>query len=386
MAPPTVPLRKARASVTGVFFLNGAVFSAWYARIPAIQQNLGLDEGELGIALLGAPVGLLLAQPAVGAIVARRGSRQLVAAAPLYLAAVVLPAVAVNALTLLLALLVVGAANGTLDIAMNAQGVAVERSAETHLFTSLHAAFSFGALAGAALAAVAAGVDISPLPHLAASALGGGVAAAALSPGLLGDEGNPGAPRFARPTRRLAALGVIAFCALLTEGAIFDWSGVYLATETGADDGVAPLGLAVFSGCMGVGRLAGDHVAALSGPAKTAGWGALLSGVGLGLALVSGGATVAIIGFALTGLGLSAVFPLTLRASGHEGPAPGPSLAAVSTIGYAGFLAGPPLIGFLADGVGLRLALILVCVLCIVAAALAPQIGHRAGAEAPPSE
>ena len=138
-------MNRARISVTGVFFLSGAVFTSWYARLPAIQAELELTPGELGVALLGAPVALLLAQPVVGAVAARRGSRTLVAVAPLYIAAVVLPALAVNAVTLLVATFIVGAASGSLDIAMNAQGVAVERAAGRRLFNSFHAAFSFGA-------------------------------------------------------------------------------------------------------------------------------------------------------------------------------------------------------------------------------------------------
>lgn len=369
---------RTQACVAGVYFLNGAVFTSWYARLPAIQEQLQLSAGQLGLALLGAPVGLLLAQPVVGAVVARRGSRVLVAAAPLYLAAVVLPAVAVDATTLLLAVLVVGAANGALDVAMNAQGIAVERAATRRLFNSLHAAFSFGALAGAGLAAVAAAAGLPPLPHLAASAAAGAAIAVVLARGLLPDHGAADAPRIVRPTRRLAALGVVAFCALLAEGAVFDWSGIYLATEASAAAGVAPLGLAAFALCMGLGRLAGDQVAARAGVSATARGGALLATAGLGLALASAIPAIAVTGFAVMGLGLSAVFPLTLRASGTHEDAPGPALAAVSTIGYAGFLTGPPVIGLLADATGgLRLALTLVCALCVVAALLATHVDER---------
>ena len=363
--------RRAPLAVAGVFFLNGAVFSGWYARIPAIQERLDLGPGELGVALFGAPVGLLVAQPIVGAVAARRGSRALVAAAPLYLAAVVLPALAVDAPTLLLAALVVGAANGTLDLAMNAQGIAVERAAGRRLFNSLHAAFSFGALAGAGLGAAAAALDVAPLPHLAGAAL--------LAPGLLHDQGDPRAPRLARPSRRLAALGTIAFCALLAEGAVFDWSGVYLDDEAGSRAGLAPLGLAAFALCMGAGRLAADGAVTRLGAARTARLGAVVAALGLGLALAIAAPAAAICGFALMGLGLSAVFPLTLRAAGAHDAAAGPALAAVSTVGYAGFLAGPPLIGLLAGATSLRAALVPVAALCVLAAGLATAVGRTSG-------
>jgi MFS family permease len=357
-----------RASITGVFFLNGLCFSAWYARVPAIQEELDLSNGELGLALFGAPAGLLAAQPLAGALTVRHGSRPLVAAAPLYLIAVVLPALAVDMVTLLLALIVVGAANGVLDIAMNSQGVAVERRLGARLFSSLHAAFSFGALAGAGSAAAVAAAGVDPLPHLAVDAVVSAALGALLARGLVRDEGRPEGPRFARPSRRLAALGVIAFCALIAEGAVFDWSGVYLTEETGATAGVAPLGLTAFSLTMGVGRLAGDALGARAGAGTAVRGGALVAALGLGLALAFPEPVVAIAGFALMGAGLSVVFPLALRAAGLQGEATGPDLAAVSTVGYVGFLAGPPLIGWLADASSLRAALAVVCGLCLVAA------------------
>jgi MFS family permease len=373
-----VSIVRARVSVTGTFFLHGAVFSSWYTRLPAIQQRLELTPGQLGIALFGAPAGLLIAQPAVGALAARTGSRPIVAAAPFYIGAVVLPALAVDTVTLLLALVLVGAASGVLDIAMNTQGLAVERASGKHLFSSLHAAFSFGVLAGAGAAAAAPGV--AALSFLAASALVGAVGVAVLAPGLLRDRGVPGVPLFARPSRRLAAMGVIAFCALLAEGAVFDWSGIYLVTQVGTTAGVAPLGLAGFSLCMGVGRLAGDCAAARAGSTATARAGALVAALGLGVALVWATPVAAVAGFALMGLGLSVVFPLTLRASASENQAAAPSVAAVSTVGYGGLLIGPPVIGVLADATDLRAALALACLLCGVAAALAPHLARaRAG-------
>jgi MFS family permease len=373
-----------RAAVTAVFWLNGAAFSSWYARLPAIQDDLGLGPGALGAALLGAPAGLLLAQPLVGAVVARVGSRPVVAAAPLWLAAVVLPALAVDAFTLGLAALCVGAANGALDIAMNAQGLAVERASPKRIFNSLHAAFSFGALAGAAVAGVAAGAGVAPLPHLAAVAVAAALVGLVAARGLLPREADasPEGPRFARPSRRLAALGAIAFCALLAEGAVFDWSAVYLATETGAASGLSAAGLAAFSATMGVGRLASDRLAAGAGPVRVGRLGALVAALGLGSALAFAVPGWGILGFALMGLGLSAVFPLALRAGGQGLEGPGPGLAAVSTVGYAGFLCGPPVIGLLAQVSSLRAALLLAVLLCLVAAALAGHVRDRAPAGA----
>jgi predicted MFS family arabinose efflux permease len=375
---------RARVAVTAVFFLNGAVFSSWYARLPDIQQDVGIGNGALGIALLGAPVGLLLAQPVAGAVAARIGSRPLVAAAPLLLAPVVLPALAVDAPTLLLATLTVGAANGVLDISMNVQGLAVERAGDRRIFNSLHAGFSFGALAGAVLAGAAVAAGLAPLPHLAIAAAVGAAATLAASRWLLPAEADarPGGARVARPSRRLAALGIVAFCALLAEGAVFDWSGIYLAREAGAQGELAPAGLAAFSLTMAAGRLTADRTAALLGSAAVARAGALAAGAGLGVAIVSGSPAGGIAGFAVMGLGLSAVFPLSLRAAGEDPERAGPALAAVSTLGYTGFLAGPPAIGLLAELLGLGGALACVCALLALAALLAGHLGERSKAAA----
>jgi len=373
-----------RAAITGVFFLNGAVFAAWYARLPAIQDELSLTPGQVGIALLGAPVGLLLAQPATGLLVARRGSRPVVAAAPLSMLAVALPAVAVDLPTLVAAVFVVGAANGALDIAMNTNGLAVERCAGRPLFSSLHAAFSFGALTGAAAAGAFAAVGVEPLAHLLAWAGVGAIAALLLVPHLLTDEATErpagGVRRRLRPSSRLLVLSTIAFCALLAEGAVFDWSGIFLAREAGATEGVAALGLALFSLSMGVGRLGGDAMRVRVGAAVLARVGAAAAAVGLALAVAVSTVPVALAGFGLMGIGLSVVFPLTLRVAGRE---TAQQLAAVSAIGYTGFLAGPPLIGLLAELGGLRGALILAVAACVLAAALASALREADDTAAP---
>jgi MFS family permease len=219
---------------------------------------------------------------------------------------------------------------------------------------------------------------VDPLPHLIGAAVAGGAIAAIVSPYLLRDEPASGRePMLARPTAHLAVLGAIAFCALLAEGAVFDWSGIYLATEAGAPAGVAPLGLAAFALTMGIGRLVADRAVERVGAATVATAGAVLAASGLGIGLAVPAPLAAVLGFALMGLGLSAVFPLALRASGGTESAPGPAVAAVSTVGYGGFLLGPPLIGLLADGTGLRAALVLVCVLCLLAAGLAGHLRER---------
>jgi predicted MFS family arabinose efflux permease len=367
---------RARAAVTAVFFLNGIVFASWYSRLPSIQEQLDLGPGTLGLALIGAPVGLLAAQPLTGALAATIGSRRLVAASPLLLVAAVAPALAVDAPTLALGTFTAGAANGVLDVSMNVEGLAVERLSGKRIFNSLHAWFSFGALGGAALGGLAAAAGLDPLPHVAIVVALGAVAATLASRGLPPAEAEPRAegPRFARPSRRLAALGAIAFCALLAEGAVFDWSGIFIRRDTGAAIGLASVGLAAFNLAMGFGRLTADGAAERLGSPTLGRAGALLAAAGLGMALLLDSAAGAIAGFAVMGLGLASVFPLALRAAGYDPAISGPAVAAVSSVGYAGFLTGPPAIGLLAELFGLGGALACVCGLLVVAAALAGQL------------
>jgi MFS family permease len=378
----TMPRTGSFIAIAAVFFLNGAVFSSWYARLPDIQEELGIGTGALGIALLGAPIGLLVAQPLAGAVVARIGSRPLVAAAPVLLAPVVLPSLAVDAPTLLLATLVVGAANGVLDISMNVQGIAVERAHGRRIFTSLHAAFSFGALAGAAAAAGAIAAGLQPPAHLLIVAAVGAAGSLAAARRLLPAEADarPEGARVARPSRRLAAIGFVAFCALLAEGSAFDWSAIFMRREADAAAALAPAAFATFSLTMAVGRLSADRAADRFGAAAVARAGALAGAAGLGVAVITQAPAGGMAGFAVMGLGLAAVFPLSLRAAGEDPELAGPALAAVSTVGYTGFLAGPPAIGLLAEALGLAGALACVCGLLVLAAPVAAHLGGRPGA------
>lgn len=375
---------RARVAVTGVFFLNGMVFASWYSRLPSIQDELDIGTGALGIALLGAPVGLLVAQPLTGALAATVGSRRVVAASPLLLVPAIAPGLAVNTPALALATLAVGFANGMLDVSMNVEGLVVERASGKRIFNSLHAAFSFGALSGALVGGLAAAAGLDPLAHLAIVTGAGAAVAALLVRWLPPADGEPPprGPRFARPSRRLAALGVVAFCALLAEGAVFDWSGIFMRSEADAAVGLAPAGLAAFNLAMGFGRLLADPVTARAGSVRVGRAGALLAAAGLGAALLLATPPTAIAGFAVMGIGLAALFPLAVRAAGYDPAIAGPAVAAVSSLGYVGFLTGPPMIGMLAELLGLGGALALVCGLLCVAAALASQLSTQRPAPA----
>ncbi|MGB3681678.1 MAG: MFS transporter [Rubrobacteraceae bacterium] len=380
MNRPVDPPVAARTAVIGVFAVNGFALANWFVRIPAIQRDLSLSEGLLGLALLGAAVGALLSMPVTGALASRFGSRRVVGLTALLLSfSVVLPALAPSLLWLIPAVAVVGASNGALDVSMNAQAVAVEKLYGRQIMSSFHAAFSFGGLAGAVAGGLIASAGIQPLPHFSAVALLCATVSIVAYRRLLpasADAAEDGAPAFARPTRALLGLGVISFCVLLGEGAMSDWSAVYLSGPLETGPGFAAAGYAVFSLTMAFGRLFGDSFIVRFGPARMVRLCGSIAAVGLGVALAVGQPAVALVGFASAGAGFSIVFPTALSAAGRtEGMAPGPALAAVSTAGYTGFLVGPPAIGFAAELFGLGGALYIVVALSATVVLLAGTVG-----------
>ena len=370
-------MSRPRAAVTVVFALNGVLFASIFSRLPAIQERTGTSDGELGLALLCSMLGLLFSQVGAGALVARWGSRPLVLAGVLGYAAALIPvSLAGSFVALAASFALVGLMNGVLDVSMNVHGLAVERRLERPILASLHAAFSFGALGGAAVGGVVASAGVGVEAHLwTAAAIGAAVGVAATRFLLPRDvDAAPEGPSFARPTRALALAGLFAFCVLLSEGAVNDWAAVYLSGDLGTGQGAAAAGLAAFSLTMGIGRLAGDRLSELLGSTRLARGGALVATTGMALALTVGRPAAAVAGFAVMGLGLAALFPLALRAAATSGQVPGPAVAAVSAMGYMGLLTGPPVVGLLSDALGLRAALVLVVMLCATAAGLAGAV------------
>lgn len=366
-----------RAAVTIFFALNGFAVASFFARLPAIQERLSLSNGRIGLALLALTVSLLISQPPAAALASRRGSAPLVTAGALMVsAAIVVAAFAGSFAALVIGTAAIGFSTGVLDVTMNMQGVAVERRLPKPILSGLHAAFSIGMLAGALAAGAAAAAGQSPQAHL----LGVGVLTAlvtfACGRKLLAPEADAtaGGPVFARPSKALAGLGAIAFCTLLAEGAIVDWSAIHLVKELAASEATAVAGLVAFSGTMTIGRLFGDRITQRAGSVAHLRGGALVAAAGILAAATAPSIAVAVAGYAFAGAGLSALFPLMVRAASERaGDRPGPAIAAVSTAGYGGLVTGPPLVGFLAEATSLRLALGAVLgLLCLAAAALAP--------------
>ena len=362
-------LRVARRLLCVVFFCHGAVAGSWAARIPSIKAALDLTEGELGLALVGAAFGTLCSLPVAGAASARAGTRRVTRigafAFPLTLA---LPALAGSLPALFGALALLGASGAFMDVSMNAYGVDVERRYERPILSSFHGLWSLGAFAGASLAGIAAAAGWSSAAHLGAGALllmSGAVLAAGRLPRLDADEARERPPAFARPTKRLAALGAIAFCAVLGEGSAFDWSGVYLRESLGSSEALATAGLTAFALVMAGGRFVGDRLTERWGRVRLVRNSSLIAAVGMCVAVVTQDATIAVVGFGLLGGGLSCIVPAMFASAGHgEG---GPGIAAVGILSYMGFFLGPPAVGGLAELIGLGggLAVVAAGLLCV---------------------
>jgi MFS family permease len=366
-------LRAARAAVTAIFFLAGATIAAWSTRIPAIQERLGLSAGALGLAILGLEGGAVVGLPAGGALVARLGSPSALRIGFVgFPGGLVAVALAPSLGALMLALAVMAAATSVIDVAMNAQGIELERRYRRPVLSGMHAGHSAG-LVGGGLAGTAAAAAAIPVPvHLGGAAAIGMAAGVAATHWLVREEPVDGQRLFIRPGGRLLLLGLVAFCAFLLDGAAYNWSAVHLRSEHGAAAGLAAAAFTAFALAMAVGRLAGDRLVARFGRVRVVEGCGAVAVMGGALAVAAPTATVALVAWAVLGLGLAAIAPTVLGAAPGVSAASAPvAIAAVTTVGYLGSFTGPPAIGALAQFTGLQAALGLLVVVGAATALLA---------------
>lgn len=377
-AAPGPRLVLARRAVSLCFLLNGAVLASWLPHIPDLKTRLALSDGGLGLLLLAMAVGATVALPLAGWLIGRVGSRVVTSTSAAALsAAVVLPVLTPGVASSVAALALLGVCNATLDVAMNAQGVIVEDGYGRPIMSSFHALFSLGGLVGAGGAASAMAVGVSGGTHVVVVALLSLAALCVALPSLVPTPPirSHGGPVFVVPPPALLGLGLLAFCALVAEGAVGDWSAVYLRDSLRATPATAAMGFATFSLAMALGRFAGDRLARRLGPRLLVRLSGTLAAGGLALSLLVGKPAVALLGFGLVGLGVANFIPILFSAAGRtQGVQAGTAIAAVATTGYTGYLAGPPLIGLMADAAGLPAALGSVCVACALVAAGAALI------------
>ncbi|HYM82773.1 MAG TPA: MFS transporter [Candidatus Dormibacteraeota bacterium] len=376
---------RSRVATSVTFFLNGFLGATWVASIPVVKDRLGLDAATLGLDLAATAVGALVLMPIAGWLVAHRGSAPVTTATALLLCAVLpLPFIAPNAVLLALALFALGASTGSMDVSMNAQAVRVEALRTTPIMSSFHGAWSVGALAAAVITSLVHLAGVPPLVQVTTvAAIAAFVQVVVAVEFERGDRAAEPPVLLALPPRPVLALGFVCFCAMLAEGAVGDWSGVYLREGLGAAAAVAPLGFAAASLAMSAARLGGDAVVQRFGPARTLAAGGSLVVVGLGAGLVVAQPLAAIVGFALVGLGVANAVPVMFSAAGRiPGVPAGTALAAASTMGYSGFLVGPTVIGLVAQATSLPTALWIPVGCALVLAVAGPRALAAVGASA----
>ncbi len=369
-------------AVGGMFAASGMALANWFPRIPETRAALGLSYDALGLALFGLAAGAIVAMPVTGWLVGRIGSRGIaMVVGPAAMISLVLVPLAPNLPALAGALLLFGGFIGAMDVAMNSNGAAGETMFGRPVLARLHGLFSGGTLVGAIMGGAAATAAIPLALHLAVV----GVVLALLliftCGGLVHDAPKRAAARvgLAIPRGPLIAIGIVAFAALLVEGAIGDWSAVYLRDRFLAGPDLAAAGYVVFAAAMTISRFFGDWFIAKVGSTVT-----VLQGAGLlivaGMALVLAGPVPvwSLPGFFFVGVGAAMIFPLAIRAASNvDSLTAGAGIAAVTVAGYTGLLVGPPLIGLLAEGVGLRLALGVLLGLGLMVLVLAGRVGRN---------
>nr|WP_306319886.1 MULTISPECIES: MFS transporter [unclassified Streptomyces] len=381
--PRAASLARLRLAITAFFALDGFVFAGWVVRIPAVKAQTGASASALGLALLGVSAGAVITMMLTGRLCRRFGSHAVTVACGVLLPlTVILPPLTHSPVALGLVLLAFGAAYGGINVAMNSAAVDLVGALGRPVMPSFHAAFSLGGMVGSGLGGLVAG-HLSPTKHLIGIAVIGLVVTACAAPTLLRHPaprpvdrtpaaettGTGARTRIDGRTRLLVLVfGLIALCTAYGEGALADWSALHMEQDLHAHPGVAAASYSCFAFAMTIGRLTGTALLERLGRTRTLVAGGLTGAAGMLLGSLAPTVWLALLGFAITGIGLANLFPVAIeRAGALAGPT---GVAAASTLGYGGMLLGPPAIGFMADWFSLSAALTSVALLAAVAATI----------------
>ncbi|GAA1793395.1 MFS transporter [Planosporangium flavigriseum] len=375
-------LTRAALGTAVVFAVSGVILGTWVSRLPATRDRLHASPAELGLALLAPGVGSLVSMPLTGWVCRRFGSRTAVALTALPCCVVVfLLAIMPSLATLAAALFVWGLCFGAWDVSMNVQGSAVEQRAGRAWMPRYHACWSVGGIVGAALGGLAARAGVPVPVHFGLTgAFVGAFVLGALRLYIPDREAEPPEKTSKRGAwsavlnRRLAAIGLITLCTMMIEGAAADWLALYLVDERHTGPSVGAAGYAVFAGAMAAGRFAGTPITERLGRDRTVRAGGIVIVGGVLLTVLGPGTPLAFLGVVGWALGVCLIFPSAISAAGETPDRPMDAIAAVSSIGYAALLIGPPLIGVLAEHTGLGRALLVLLVLGAAIGVLAPVV------------
>ena len=364
-----------RVSVSYYFFFCGLVFSTWAARIPSVKDHFNLNEAQLGGILFMLPMGSLVALPIAGWSVHRFGSKLItIIATVLYGLLLFFISQATEIWQLSVLLFFFGFAGDILNISMNTQGLSVQHKLNKPILSGLHAQWSIGALVGAVIGGWSMKNNYTTGQHFFIVSAGAIAIALWMFFYMVKDYQQEGSGQklFTWPGRALLLLGMICFCTAMAEGAMADWSSLYYRQVLKDQTRVSTTGYTAFTFAMAIGRLMGDRLIQVFRFRNTLILNGVLISIGLTLALIWQVPVAVITGYALVGLGVSSVIPIVYMIAGKSRTmAPSAALATVSTIGFTGFLIGPPVIGLIAHETSLRFALILVVVLGIIIILLA---------------
>jgi MFS family permease len=375
------PVRRARIAVALTFAVHGAVTGTFATRIPWIADHLRTDVGGLGVALLFGSVGAITVMPFAGRFTHRVRARRLVPVLMvMWCLAVIVPALAPNVPAMCAAMFLYGATAGAADVAMNAQGVAVEQAAGRSIMSGLHGMWSLGGLIGSGVGVLAAHADLAAPLHFVLVGTALAIVAVAVSPGLLNAVSEADdAPAFALPSRPVLLIALVAFAAVFAEVASSDWAAVYLTDVAHAGPAVAAVAFSGFAATMAAVRLIGDKVVDRFGPVRTVQAGGVAATAGALVVALARTPALAIAGFALIGVGVAVVVPLAFTAAGDAGPRPGQQIAGVATIAYGAGMAAPASIGGIAQVSSLSTALYLVAALSALLILGAPTLRRGSG-------
>lgn len=375
---PLAQRRLHRIAVSSFFFLAGVCFFSWASRIPDIQAKLQVNNAALGGILLCLPIGLLTSLPAAGFLVAKYGSRIIVIlSAILYAATLPMLGIAGSTIQLMVTLFVFGFGGNMMNISINTQAVSTETLYHKPIMASFHGIWSMAGFAGAAVGTIMVRFHVIPPYHFLCITAAATLILVIFSGNLMRKDSNRDQkqPIFARPDKSILNFGLIAFCAMICEGAMSDWSGIYFAKVVKPDPAWVTVGFTAYVCTMATGRFVGDWVAYKLGMKKMLQLSGLLTAAGLLLAVFFPQFATATLGFLMVGAGVSSVVPMMYSAAGKSKVmSPGVAIAAVSTIGYLGFLFGPPFIGFIAQATNLRISLGLIAVMGTMIAVIAGKI------------
>lgn len=374
--PHPIPGFAQQMSTRVAFLIAGLGMSSWAPLVPFAKERLAVNEATLGVLLLCLGLGSLAAMPVTGVLVGRLGCRRVIAAAALVMSVSLLCLTsAPSVMTMAIALLFFGAGVGTVDVAMNIQAVIVEKASGRSMMSGFHGFYSLGGILGAAGVSALLWLGLTPFYAVCVLvaiiiALLGACVGYLLAYGSATRE-----PLFVRPKGRVLLIGCLCFIVFLAEGSVLDWSAVFLTSVRNLDLAQAGLGFAAFSVAMTIARLTGDKIVQALGGMRVILWGGLVAAAGFILVIALPFKLTAFLGFVLIGLGASNIVPVLFTAAGNQSTMPvGLAISAVATMGYAGILAGPAIIGFVAQLSSLSFSFALVAFGLLVLASFARRV------------